>query len=153
MDTVEELRGTYFYGGLHNLTAGELYFWIFVDITAEHFTGTSEVSRDLLATAAIYTGRNTIAVSGKLAGARPGTSIASKFARKHLRGIYMPLRLPTIMGSPPNIEIIMTNKLGTFVGRAIPVVGWVVAATDVTYITWKATARYNTIARGSDKLW
>jgi hypothetical protein len=58
MDTVEELRGTYFYGGLHNLTAGELYFWIFVDITAEHFN-----------------------------------------------------------------------------------------------ITWKATARYNTIARGSDKLW
>ncbi|HBH6890301.1 hypothetical protein QO199_24590 [Serratia bockelmannii] len=153
MDTVEELGGTYFYGGLPNLSAGELYFWIFVDVTAEHFTGTSEVSRDLFAAASIYLGRNTIHVSGKLAGAKPGTSVASKLARKHLKGIYMPFRLPSVVGFPPDMEIIMTKKLSAFVGRAVPVVGWTVAAADVSYITWKATARYNTIARGSDKIW
>ncbi|MEE4481622.1 hypothetical protein V2T44_01415 [Serratia ficaria] len=153
MDTVEELGGTYFYGGLPNLSAGELYFWVIVDVTAEHFTGIGAVSRDLFAAASIYLGRNTIQVPGKLAGARPGTSLASKLARKHLKGIYMPFRLPTIVGSPPDIDIIMTKKLSAFVGRAVPVVGWVIAASDVTYITWKATARYNTIARGNDKIW
>jgi hypothetical protein len=88
-------------------------------VTAEHFTGTSEVSRDLFAAASNYLGRNTINVPGKLAGARPGTSMTSKLARKHLKGIYMPFRLPTIVGSPPNIDIIMTKKLSAFVGQAV----------------------------------
>lgn len=152
MDTVEELGGTYFYGGLHNLSASELYFWVFVDVTAEHFTGSSEITRDLLAAFAIYSGRNTVPVSGKFVGARPGTSRASLYFRKMLRGKKLPFPLPTVVG-PPGIEVIMTKKLGTFVGRSVPVVGWAVAATDVTYIAWKTTARYNTIARGSDKIW
>lgn len=31
MDTTEKLGGTYFYYGMTNLTAGELFFWIMVD--------------------------------------------------------------------------------------------------------------------------
>lgn len=31
MDTVEELNGTYFYKGVSNISAGELFFWIFLD--------------------------------------------------------------------------------------------------------------------------
>ncbi len=31
MDTVEELNGTYFYKGARNISAGELFFWIFLD--------------------------------------------------------------------------------------------------------------------------
>ncbi len=31
MDTIEQLNGTYFYKGLHNLSAGELFFWVFLD--------------------------------------------------------------------------------------------------------------------------
>ncbi|HDJ1438477.1 TPA: hypothetical protein PPN70_000884 [Serratia rubidaea] len=152
MDTVEELHGTYFYGGLHNLSASELYFWIFIDMTAEHFSGSSAAAHDLLAAFAIYSGRNTIPVSGKLADARPGTSRASVYFRKLLRGKKLPVPLPTLVG-PPGLEVIMTKKLGTFVGRSVPVVGWTVVAADITYITLKTTARYNTIARGSDRLW
>ncbi|WP_262120396.1 STM2901 family protein [Serratia ficaria] len=152
MDTVEELGGTYFYGGLHNLSAIELYFWVYIDVTAEHFTGSSATAHDMLAAFAIYSGRNTVHVRGKFADARPGTSKASMYFRRVLRGKKLPFPLPTIVG-PPGLDIIMTKKLGTFVGRSVPVVGWAVAASDVTYISWKATARYNTIARGSDKLW
>lgn len=35
MDTVEELGGTYFYGGMERLAAGELFFWVFVDKTMQ----------------------------------------------------------------------------------------------------------------------
>lgn len=31
MDTVEELKGTYFYKGIANISAGELFFWIILD--------------------------------------------------------------------------------------------------------------------------
>ena len=65
MDTTEQLNNTYFYGGISNLSAGELFFWIMVDVTAEHFTG----AKDLIAAAAVYSGQNTIAVSGKFGNA------------------------------------------------------------------------------------
>ncbi|MBW7983824.1 STM2901 family protein [Enterobacillus tribolii] len=152
MDTVEELKGTYFYGGLTNLSAGELFFWVMVDSTAEHFTG-STVAKDVAAAAAIYLGQNNIRVSGKLAGATPGTSRASQIARQQLKGIYMPMRLPTIVGGPSNMKIIMTKKLSTFVGRAVPVIGWFVIAADVAQIAWNTTSAYNRIARAGDKLW
>ncbi len=31
MDTVEELNGTYFYKGICNISASELFFWILLD--------------------------------------------------------------------------------------------------------------------------
>lgn len=37
MDTVEELKGTYFYRVRCNLNATELFFMVFVINTAEHF--------------------------------------------------------------------------------------------------------------------
>lgn len=155
MDTTEQLNGTYFYGGLINLTAGELFFWIMVDVTTEHFTGTTEAGRDIMAAAAVYAGKNNIAVSGKLANATPGTSRASVLARRHLQQYKLPFSLPTFITTlkPPHIKMLMTRKLGTFVGRTIPVVGWVVLTADVSLITWKATNKYNTIASKADRLW
>lgn len=47
----------------------------------------------------------------------------------------------------------MTNKIGTFVGRAVPVVGWIILAADVSEITWCTLRDYNRIARGGDKIW
>lgn len=47
----------------------------------------------------------------------------------------------------------MVAKIGTFVGRTIPVVGWLVLASDVSQITYKTIRDYNTIARGRDKIW
>ncbi|MCL2893575.1 STM2901 family protein [Brenneria tiliae] len=153
MDTTEQLNGSYFYGGLTNLTPGELFFWIMVDVTAEHFTDAKEVASDILAAAAIYAGRNSIAVSGKFATATPGTSWASKLARQRLQKYKLPFPLPTIIGNPFKMKVIMTHKLGTFVGRTIPVVGWMVLAADVSQITWKVTNRYNLIASKEDKIW
>lgn len=148
MDTVEELNGTYFYDGSSNLSAGELFFWIMIDETLDHF-GLS----DIAAVAGVYLGSNSVTVAGKFAGATPGTSVASIYSRKLFRNRMMPVRLPTWIGFPPNAKKVMTQKLGTFVGRTIPVVGWIILAADVSAITFKAVNKYNTLAHPSDRLW
>lgn len=152
MDTTEQLNGTYFYGGLTNLTAGELFFWIMVDVTAEHFTG----AKDVIAAAAVYSGQNTIQVRGKFGKATPGTSYASKYSRKLLKGYMLPFQLPTWIQNPANpfeVKRVMTYRLATFVGRTIPVIGWLVLATDVAQISYEAMVRYNRIVRKEDKVW
>jgi len=148
MDTTEELNGTYFYGGLTNLSAGELYFWIAIDVTAEHFSG----AKDVLAAAAIYSGQNSIKVSGKFKNATPGTSWASQRSRKLLKDCFLPFPMPTIVGDPMKMKVIMTHKLGTFVGRAIPVIGWMVIAADLGQIAWETATRYNRIVDSKDSL-
>ena len=47
----------------------------------------------------------------------------------------------------------MVPKIGTFTGRAIPVVGWILLANDVSQITYRTIRDYNRIARGADKIW
>jgi len=148
MDTVEQLNDTYFYGGTSNLSAGQLFFWIMIDETLDHFGIT-----DIAAVTAIYLGSNTLTVAGKFAGATPGTSVVSTYSRKLFRDRMMPMRLPTWIGFPPNVKRVMTMRLGTFVGRTIPVIGWVLLAADVTTITFKAMNKYNTIARPADRVW
>lgn len=39
MDSVEELNGTYFYKAVCNISAGELFFWVFLDKIDEQFGG------------------------------------------------------------------------------------------------------------------
>lgn len=39
MDSVEELNGTYFYKGIANISASELFFWILLDEIAEQMGG------------------------------------------------------------------------------------------------------------------
>ncbi|MDC9596297.1 STM2901 family protein [Xenorhabdus anantnagensis] len=148
MDTVEQLHGTYFYDGTPNLSAGKLFFWIMIDETLDHFGIT-----DIAGIFAIYLGLNNIPVTGKPAGATEGTSRASKYARRLFRKKKMPRRLPTWINFPPNTKRIMTKKLSTFVGRTIPLVGWVILASDVAAITYKAVKKYNTIANRKDRLW
>lgn len=148
MDTIEQLNGTYFYDGTSNLSAGRLFFWIMLDETLDHFGIT-----DIAGIFSIYIGSNSMTVAGKFAGATPGTSVASTYSRRLFRGQMMPMRLPTWIGFPPNVKRIMTRKLGTFVGRTIPVVGWVILASDVSIIGYKATKKYNTIVNPADRLW
>lgn len=148
MDTVEELNGTYFYNGSSNLSAGELFFWVMIDETLDHFG-----INDIAAVTAIYLGSNSLTVAGKFAGATPGTSVASTYSRQIFRGKMMPVSLPTWIGFPPNVKRIMTQRLGTFVGRTIPVVGWVILAVDVSTIIYNTLTKYNTIAHPSDRIW
>lgn len=142
---------TYRYQGKEGLTASELLFWVFVDQASEHF-GTDEIAAIIM----VLSGRNNIPTRQKPRGAIDRTSIASLASRKALRGKRIPgdLKLPTLVGTNVfNLRIRMVRNLGAFVGRTIPVIGWLLLATDVGTISYKSVRRYNQIAIGDDKLW
>jgi len=66
-------------------------------------------------------GLNVIPVSGKLGGTTGGTSPASKLSRKIFGDFRFPIRLPA-----PTLKkgiFSKTNKVGTFAGRVVPIVG------------------------------
>ena len=151
MDTTEELNGTYFYAGRTNLTAGGLLFMVFCEQFAEQLG-----VQDFAAIVAVISGRRDLPTRAKPADALKGTSRASRGARKVFGDSKFPLgiKLPSIVGLPPaTLRMHMTRKIGTFVGRAIPVVGWIILAKDVSEIMFNTITVYNSIARGDDKLW
>jgi len=149
MDTVEELNGTYFYNGIINLLPSELYFWILID-TIKDQMGDIE---DLYTLVLILLGQPILNTRWKFRNTTKGTSIASVYARRYL-DIELGFRLPTFTNASIRyLKPMMVNNLGKFVGRTIPVLGWVLLASDVTTLFFKATTRYNTVARGDDKIW
>ncbi|WP_099062409.1 STM2901 family protein [Serratia sp. BW106] len=149
MDTVEELGGTYFYNGMHNLSAGELFFWIFVE-EAQKQLGT----QDLVALALLVGGYPSISVTGKLdvRRATAGTSPLS-YASRHVIRYKMKKPLKTLTWenmlrgkwSP-------TRSLGAFVGRWVPWIGVVITMSDLWTISSRSLRRYNLIARKGDRL-
>lgn len=148
MDTVEQLNGTYFYKGISNISSGELFFWIFLDTVDEQFGGI----KDLVAVSSLILGLPIIKTRAKPGTATPGTSIASKYSRQ-LLDIELPIRLPTLTNK--SIELLKpmwVNNLGAFVGRTVPVIGWVILASDVAQIAYKAVSTYNMIARKEDRI-
>ncbi|MEX0498371.1 membrane protein [Raoultella terrigena] len=149
MDTVEELNGTYFYKGIDNISAGELFFWLFLDKTNEQFGGVT----DLLALSCIILGLPLLKTRGKPYGATQGTSIASKYLRQYLN-VELPIRLPTLTeASIATLKPKYVTNLGAFVGRGFPVIGWVILASDVSQIVYKTVRDYNTIAHEKDRIW
>lgn len=147
MDTTEELNGTYFYGGLSNLSAGELYFFIFLE-EAKKQLGVD----DIVTLALIILGQPYLSTRNKPAGATRGTSILSEYLRSWLK--IRVHRWPTLTNeSIRHLRFSYVNNLGAFAGRWIPVLGIAFIISDVTLISWRATNKYNTIARGDDKLW
>ncbi|EKM0375313.1 hypothetical protein PTT41_000931 [Cronobacter turicensis] len=149
MDTVEELNGTYFYKGISNISAGELFFWIMLDEINDYFGNIG----DLLTTSLILLGQPILKTRGKPRGATPGTSIASAAGRRWLN-IELPRPLPTFTNaSIKTLRPMITRNLGAFVGRTIPVVGWVLLAKDFATITFNVMNKYKKIARGNDKIW
>lgn len=148
MDTVEELGGTYFYAGVSNISTGELFFWIFLDEINKQLG-----IKDIASISLILLGLPTESTRTKPIGATQGTSVLSKWSRRVLN-INTGMRLATLTsGSIQRRKFSYTKNLGVFVGRWIPFVGVVILASDVATIAWKATNKYNTIARGDDKLW
>lgn len=139
---------TYSFGGRTGLGAGELFFWIVVDTTMDHLG-----LDDVVAVAAIVSGQPIIPTRGKFAGATRGTSPAS-LALSRALNVNLPFRLPTLTGaSLRTLRVTFTNNLGRFGGRAVPVLGWVWLAADVTQILWRSVTRYNQLARREDQLW
>ncbi|MDK1704084.1 hypothetical protein OSR40_010120 [Serratia rubidaea] len=152
MDTVEKLGGTYFYAGMERLSAGELFFWIFVDKTMQQL-GVADVG----AVAAIVSGMAILPTRQKPADAKEGTSLASVASRKVFGNAKFPfgIRLPTFIGNPvvERVRRKMVANIGTFVGRTVPVVGWFILAYDVSRISAESVITYNKIVRVEDRLW
>lgn len=147
MDTVEELNGTYFFNGLSNLTAGELFFWIFLDETGK------QLGVDDLATLAlIILGQPLKTTRRKPIGATKGTSYLSYKLRRWLN--VKVNNWPTLTtGSILRRRVSYVNNLGAFVGRWIPILGIIILAYDVSSIAWRTTNHYNQVARGKDRIW
>lgn len=150
MDTVEELNGTYFFDGMNNLTAWELLFWILVDETEKQLG-----IQDIAGIAALILGNNIIDIPSKPETATRGTSPSSLFFRRHISYKFRKRVLPTLTKksfSLKGIKIFWVNNLGAFVGRAVPVLGWVILAHDISVISFRTATRYNIIAREEDKI-
>jgi hypothetical protein len=138
----------YNYKDLENITREELFVWVLIDKILEQFTGV-----DIAAAAAVLAGQPFIPTRAKFAGATKGTSPLSIVSRQALNK-EMPFRLPMITGkSLGTLRIAMTNRLGAWVGRTVPIVGWVVLAYDVEEIIRKTLMRYNEMAVVGDRLW
>jgi hypothetical protein len=147
VDTVEELNGTYYYHGMERLNAQELLLWIFVDETVKQL-GVDDVA----AVVSILLGWPLLPTRRKFKGATEGTSVLSLFFRRYVN-TRLSRPYPTLtLESIKNFRFAMTNRLGAVVGRTIPVVGWVVLASDVAQITYRSLMLYNTIARNEDRL-
>ena len=151
MDTVEKLNGRYFYYGMANLTAGELFFWIMVDETLNQL-GTD----DALAVALVLLGRNDLNTRAKPKGAIKATSRASVISRRIFKDIQFPygISLPTLVGGPVrNLKVRWVTNLGTFAGRTVPFLGWMILTNDIATIIINTVSHYNKVARNEDKLY
>ncbi|KFK97547.1 MULTISPECIES: STM2901 family protein [unclassified Serratia (in: enterobacteria)] len=148
MDTVEQLGGKYFYKGMHNLSAGELFFWIFVE-EAQKQLGVG----DVIALALVILGQPLKSTKWKPAGTTKSTSILSENLRRWVN-IETGMRLPTLTNvSIKRRKFSYVTNLGAFSGRWIPILGVAFIANDVTTIAWKAVTTYHLIARNGDQLW
>lgn len=113
MDTVEELNGTYFYKGVCNISASELFFWIFLDATVEQFGGL----KDAVMMTTMILGLPILETRTKPETVTIGTSVASKYLRDQLN-VQLPYRLPTIaLASFKYRKPMYTINLGAFIGR------------------------------------
>ncbi|WP_321806828.1 STM2901 family protein [Burkholderia sp. BCC1993] len=151
MGAAEKVGGVYYYYGMDNLTAGELFFWIMVDESMNQLGVDDAVSIGM-----ILLGKNNLSTRVKPGGAIKGTSRASQFSRRVFQKAQFPfgLKLPTLVGGPVrDLKVRMVRNIGTFVGRTIPVAGWVILASDICIIAHKAANHYNRVAREGDRLW
>lgn len=146
MDTTEQVSG-YYFNGLSNISAGELYFWVFLDEASKQLS----VS-DLAGLAMFILGQPIMSTRVKPVGTTKGTSPLSYYLRQWLKQEVK--QWPTLTtGSIKRLEFSYVSNLGAFVGRWIPFLGLVILANDISQIVWKTTSRYNTIAKESDRLW
>lgn len=145
MDTVEELGGTYFYHGNANVTPQELFLLIFVEGLANHLGVTVETAATILAGQPILPKRKVLGASGSR------TSIASKVARRILKGARFPegVRVETIIGMGRSRQ---TNNVGAVVGRAVPFVGYAQAVIIFALVARETRNKYNLIARPKDRI-
>lgn len=144
MDTTEELGGTYFYHGMDNVTAQELFWLIFLEAFAKHEGLAVETA------AMIIAGWPLIPKQKGLGKSPWGTSIASKTSRR----IFKDMRFIEPVETPVGImKTRMTSKIGTAVGRYAPYVGGYIPAMIIFGVVARETRnKYNLIARSKDRI-
>ncbi|WP_321799884.1 STM2901 family protein [Caballeronia sp. J97] len=136
--------------GLHTaLEPAELFLLITVDETYRQ-TGLD----DLTGIAMVLLGQPFVPTRGKFRDAVKGTSVASIVSRTMLPIDIKYRILPTVtsISSLFMLRIKFTRNLGAFVGRAIPGVGWVLLASDVSTILFRSVHLYNDIVEPEDRL-
>lgn len=142
------MNNTYDFGTHRDLTPMELFFLVFIDETCREL-GVDDVA----AVVAIVTGQNWMPTRAKPFGTTPGTSVASILSRKYLDYDLKKKILPTLTNaSVKRLKFILVRTIGVFVGRAVPVVGWVIAANNVTTISIRSVSRYNALVKPEDKV-
>lgn len=145
MDTTEQTSG-YYFDGFSNISAGELYFWVFLDEAGKQLGVT-----DLAGLAMFILGQPIMSTRAKPMGTTKGTSPLSYYLRQWLTTEVKQWRTLTT-GSIRRLKFSYVDNLGAFVARWIPFLGIVILASDISQIVWKSTSRYNTIAKESDRL-
>ena len=137
----------YHYKLQSNLTSTELFFWITVDKTLEQLG-----VEDIGAVTAILLGQPIVGTRVKPTGATKGTSIASLACRR-VFNYNLKTQLPMITGSLiTGLRIALTKNLGAFIGRSVPVVGWIILTYDITQIMWKKISTYNNYVSQNDRI-
>nr|WP_237703572.1 hypothetical protein [Erwinia sp. Ejp617] len=106
--------------------------------------------QDFGAIVSIVAGLNILPTRTKPRDAIEGTSLASRGSRNVFGTAKFPwgIRLPSVIGGypPSTLKIKMVAKISAFTGRAIPVVGWIILASDVSQIAYR-TVTLNRITR------
>lgn len=145
MDTIEESGGTYFYRGNSNVTPQELFLLIFAEGLANHLGVTIETAATILAGQPLIPKRKVLGASGSR------TSVASKLARRILKGVRFPggMRVETMIGMGKTRQ---TNKVGAVVGRVVPFVGYAQAVIVFALVAKETRNKYNLIARPKDRI-
>jgi len=109
-------------------------------------------AQDIVAAFAVLAGQPIIPTRSKFKGATKGTSVASITSRR-LLNYDMKRRLPMITGaSHLSLKITLTKNLGAFVGRSVPIVGWVIWGYDVIRIIQNTIFKYNLLVKAEDRL-
>lgn len=149
MSTELDLPGTTYRYGVHrSLSPTELFFYVAVEEACKQLG-----VEDIEAVVAILCGQNWIPTRSKPMGATKGTSVASLVSRTFLDYDLKRKILPTLTnGSVRKLKVIMVRNIGTFIGRTVPVVGWVVVAHDVAMISVKSVQHYNRLVTPEDRI-
>ncbi|PAJ78226.1 STM2901 family protein [Burkholderia ubonensis] len=143
------MANAYNYGIHANLAPSEIFCLIVIDVACDELG-----IDDVVGVAMILLGQRFLPTRGKFVGAVKGTSVASRVSRKLLPYEIKHKILPTVTSFKSLIllRIKFTRELGVFVGRAIPVVGWVITAVDISIIMHRSVVKYNALVKPEDRL-
>lgn len=107
--------------------------------------------QELIAASCIILGLPILSTRTKPGLTTKGTSVASRVSRRYSDS-HLPVRLPTLTNKSIHLlKPMWVNNPGAFVGRTVPVVGWVILANDVATIMLNTVTHYNRIARATIK--